>query len=905
MWKIYDSKKMDVLLKTQENLEETQKNNQMLATILEQFVSSKDEEETKILKSEEEKLRAAYALNLCTVSISQIIDYNDLQFMEREYDAILNNLNLEEMPKDESLLRILKQILDVIMFFRLQDGDRKLLEKEYQKKVKDAIWAAVPNPTMIVAGGTPVGMAVALATQVGIGYMNYRRERSKIDLEKERSEWELQRSALEQFHGLRRELFDTAWRLADEYNFPDEYRITERQISQYNNILLDEDDLRRYERLEYIKEYFKAYPPFWYYLGNAASSIYQDRSFSESIRREYRERAIEHFEYFFKITEHNLMREDQLVASCALEMFDLLDMVPENIEKQKSLLDKARKSSGNAFDVLQICAVSYLKIGAIDETCKLLNMLINEKYNMKMNAQLLSRLYVSNVIEGRMAYKDKYELLASRVEGKECLFPMPVVIPKTEEEKRKLTKEFIYFQKKQMQDNYAYVLKVYINKCENKYEMMCKEKADITSSMAVFIKAISDDIKILLDENAGISFLQEVKRKISAIPKFKDMLCSPEERRKVQSSKESSPEKRDMSFEGIFEVAFKNITDEIVMRIQKISDMSEVSTMDSCLYEFSLRSDIKQNKYNYTTEKKINNITSIEEIFGEDFNVRVKENEKVNKLIDRMKEEKITEKENDIVRNSKNMEFYVKGGHKFGSYLKRNSNILTKISKNYEKDVVAILNDRSPKNVDIIFTSDKVCVTGPGFLHRIIKDESDYYHIESDSRNDRLKIGDYSYANKNVDIEKLYKLMKIYGEVLEEFRDSKKSLALNIKDRIASATIITDNILSECKYLDEQDDDCGEEMADENFKASMPINNVDTATNKGIVIVGTIEYGVIGVGDAVSIYHENQRVLTTVVEEIEKSHQNVNFAYVGDDVSIVLKNVSGEDVECGDILVKE
>lgn len=45
-----------------------------------------------------EQLKAAYALNLCTVSVSQIIDYNDVNIMEQEYEAILNNLNLEQMP---------------------------------------------------------------------------------------------------------------------------------------------------------------------------------------------------------------------------------------------------------------------------------------------------------------------------------------------------------------------------------------------------------------------------------------------------------------------------------------------------------------------------------------------------------------------------------------------------------------------------------------------------------------------------------------------------------------------------------------------------------------------------------------------------------------------------------------
>ena len=63
---------------------------------------------------EDEKLKAAYALNLCTVSISQIVDYNDINILKQEYETIMNNLNLEKMPKDEALLEILKEIMDEI-----------------------------------------------------------------------------------------------------------------------------------------------------------------------------------------------------------------------------------------------------------------------------------------------------------------------------------------------------------------------------------------------------------------------------------------------------------------------------------------------------------------------------------------------------------------------------------------------------------------------------------------------------------------------------------------------------------------------------------------------------------------------------------------------------------------------
>ena len=37
-------------------------------------------------KLSEKQLRAAYALNMCTVSVSQIVDYNDSYILDQEYD---------------------------------------------------------------------------------------------------------------------------------------------------------------------------------------------------------------------------------------------------------------------------------------------------------------------------------------------------------------------------------------------------------------------------------------------------------------------------------------------------------------------------------------------------------------------------------------------------------------------------------------------------------------------------------------------------------------------------------------------------------------------------------------------------------------------------------------------------
>lgn len=370
---------------------------------------------------EKEMRAAAYALNMCTVSVSQIIDYNDQNILEQEYEFILNNLNLEVIPKDEALLRILKQLLDTISFFRIQEGDKQIIDREYQQKMKNAIWSAAPNLGLVVAGGNPLTMAVSLASQVGIGYMNYRRTKAEASLEREKQMWQLQRTAIEQFNGLRRELFDTAWRLADKYGFPDEYRLTERQIKQYNSILMDSDELRKYERLDYIKEKFEAYPPFWYFFGNTAHYISENSELSEVTRLNFREKALKHFEKYEQFNTCSLLRDDTIGASCALEHIDLLMLDPNcNKNAVRELLKQAAKKSGNTYDILELCAITYARIGDYDYAAKLLRMLVNENYNKVINAQLLSGIYVAK--QDRTAY----ELLSKRV-GEKYLFPMPTV----------------------------------------------------------------------------------------------------------------------------------------------------------------------------------------------------------------------------------------------------------------------------------------------------------------------------------------------------------------------------------------------------------------------------------------------------------------------------------------------
>ena len=384
-----------------------------------------------------EMMQVAYALNLCTVSISQIIDYNDLVVLEQEYDAILNNLNLQAFKKHDALLKVLRQILDTINFFRIQEIDKVNVEKEYRQSVKNAIWKAVPNIGVIVAGGNPITMAITAVTQIGTSYMNYRNAKNDALNEKGKQEWELQRAAMEQFHGLRRDLFETAWRLSDIYNFDDKYRLTEKQISHYSSILRDSDPLRRYEKLDEITESFGAFPLYWYYKARAAKKIYDasmemdvetynmyrplfhDEDTYNKFRKEYKEKALEAFNRFDDIHVHvQFFREDVLAASCALDHISMLNPISDK-EKIERLLNKALRLAPDNFEILQMCVmVQGAILNNLVETEKTLRRLVNEGYNTSLNGLLLSRIYYMNknrvdydILEKRMGRSNIFDWL--------------------------------------------------------------------------------------------------------------------------------------------------------------------------------------------------------------------------------------------------------------------------------------------------------------------------------------------------------------------------------------------------------------------------------------------------------------------------------------------------------------
>jgi elongation factor Tu len=82
----------------------------------------------------------------------------------------------------------------------------------------------------------------------------------------------------------------------------------------------------------------------------------------------------------------------------------------------------------------------------------------------------------------------------------------------------------------------------------------------------------------------------------------------------------------------------------------------------------------------------------------------------------------------------------------------------------------------------------------------------------------------------------------------------------------------------------------------------MTVEDVFSIAKRGTVVTGKIEQGTLNVGDEVTIQRGNgeKRALVTGIEMFRKT---LNQANAGDNVGILLKDISKQDVQRGDVLL--
>jgi elongation factor Tu len=92
-----------------------------------------------------------------------------------------------------------------------------------------------------------------------------------------------------------------------------------------------------------------------------------------------------------------------------------------------------------------------------------------------------------------------------------------------------------------------------------------------------------------------------------------------------------------------------------------------------------------------------------------------------------------------------------------------------------------------------------------------------------------------------------------------------------------------------------------EEMMTTDPNFHMMVEDVFSIRNRGTVVTGKIDRGMLGVGDQI-IIKTGSGEKTTTVNGIEKFHKVLDSAREGDTVGILLKDITKNEVQRGDEL---
>lgn len=497
------------------------------------------------------------------------------------------------------------------------------------------------------------------------------------------------------------------------------------------------------------------------------------------------------FEYFTIVNKYDLLREDGITASCYLEYVDLLDQDKDK-EKIKGLLVKAVESAGNALDVLQLCAISYLKIDETKEAAFILRQLVNEQYNEVTNAQLLSLIYVSNYIENQSTSdKTSYRLLESRI-SPGYLFPLPESVKDVDKEV--LENEFIKVQRNILKTKYKLVLIDFIKKYEAKINRIIPIPEDLEHPVpedvyADKVSARTERIKqvqlVMHSGNKGDMYrsavrntsysyevLEILNRMFSSICMLE---CVQDEHKQLElqaiiengiKSKRMELQKTDSSlstfdehiYADIQKITLRNLTSnffvtmakEITESVEAKTEMSDFAIAEFNLVEFCKKEGIDEPEILFARkddaeEDEALNVYFTPELIGED---TVKQKERIQKnkaMIDA-----IRDSIEGIVINVEEIEFYTQEDPRMNRYF------YGKKYRNFRSKTLAVLDDRTKGDMDLLFTTEGLMPIIKGKGKSVIP--YDKIQWSKNSKKKELVIG-VKYSNDNLDMDNLFALI--------------------------------------------------------------------------------------------------------------------------------------------------
>lgn len=440
--------------------------------------------------------------------------------------------------------------------------------------------------------------------------------------------------------------------------------------------------------------------------------------------------------------------------------------------------------------------MAYLKIGEYRDAAELFRVLVNEDYNTTVNAQLLSGLYSAMVLSNekdRNEIEKQYRTLQARV-GEEHLYPLPPA----ESQMQTSNNQFLTNQRNYLKHKYVFALSDFATKYSEEYKKICEADGSILNEMVEMLNQMCKAIQTIVpDERHFTMPLQQELGKKSA--DFKKMLSydGPGARKPMV-----------LDFASIASDPFKKLASEIEARVNKMDNMGLISAAEAELDQFCMNNNLRSMPSADPSQTAIAGKNPISDVLLGNEYTRLQK--KAAELEACLKIVKDFSSSRGVVNGSSqkaNVHFYYRDNNYFDSYLKKNEKPLQELyhmwgftsaycwgrDKRYtQSDVIAILNDRSMRDRDLIMSTDSVAL----FEKKKFRGAVLYSKASTCQKNSGISFGKTAYKNDAIDIDVLCELFAQLAAVQKQNKpsendDSVSSIIRSIQETISISSSST------------------------------------------------------------------------------------------------------------------
>ena len=225
---------------------------------------------------DDSSMRSMVAMNYCSYSLSVIQHYKNRILLDNQYDEIINNINLKNIPDDDTI-NVIQQVLDGLTAFRLNEMEKDFLRQDALEKQQMAMFDTLRTGSQAAFAIGTLGSGGNLASLAGQVIDTFESYNNMVaaDYRAKEGDYNIAREELQKINELSKTFLEKYWNLLRSTDLSDSYRVTQKDLDLLLETASESVMIARYQRLKLNENRLQFIPEYWSYRGNAAFSLWQ------------------------------------------------------------------------------------------------------------------------------------------------------------------------------------------------------------------------------------------------------------------------------------------------------------------------------------------------------------------------------------------------------------------------------------------------------------------------------------------------------------------------------------------------------------------------------------------------------------------------------------------------------